>query len=61
MENMVMHESLLLAMGAMLLLLALMAVVNGLKRLGCIDAQACPPLGGLALAGLLLVGLRLVA
>ncbi len=60
MEKMATHEGLLLALGAMLLLLALMAIVGGLKRLGCVDAQACPPLGGLALAGLLLVGLRLV-
>ncbi len=59
MEKMATHEGLLLALGAMLLL-ALMAIVGGLKRLGCVNAQACPPLGGLALAGLLLVGLRLV-
>ena len=60
MEKMATHEGLFLALGAMLLLLTLMAIVGGLKRLGCVDAHACPPVTGLALAGLLLVGLRLV-
>ncbi len=42
------------------LLVTLAIIVGGMKRFGCIDAAACPSLPGLALAGLVIVGFRMV-
>lgn len=57
---MLLQENTALTVGAMSLLVMLALIVGGMKRFGCIDAAACPSLPGLMLAGLVLVGLRMV-
>ncbi len=42
------------------LLVTLAIIIGGMRRFGCIDAAACPSFPGLALAGLVIVGLRVV-